>query len=100
MTFLAVLLRGLVVAQGPFAEGEQAKIKVKARLNLHGLVTLENAQQLVEEDVEEAAPKAEDTPMQVSSAQGFELGYRISRVAMDVGKATLKAGAILEKSSH
>ena len=59
-----------MVAQGPLAEGEQVKVKVKARLNLHGLVTLENAQQLVEEDVEEAAPKADDTPMQVSSAYG------------------------------
>lgn len=49
-------------------EGEQARIKVKARMNLHGLVTLENAHQLVEEDVEEAPPKAADTPMQVSEA--------------------------------
>ena len=52
--------------QGPLLEGEQAKIKVKARLNLHGLVTLENATELVEEDVEESASKADDTPMQVS----------------------------------
>lgn len=49
------------------ADGEQAKIKVKARLNLHGLVTLEGAHQLVEEDVEEA-PKGADTPMQVWTA--------------------------------
>ena len=55
---------GLARAQ----EGDQTKIKVKVRLNLHGLVTVENAHQIVEEDVEEAAPKAGDTPMQVRSA--------------------------------
>lgn len=48
-------------------EGEQTKIKVKVLLNLHGLVTVESAHQIVEEDVEEAAPKAGDTPMQVSN---------------------------------
>ena len=50
-----------------------AKIKVKARLNLHGLVSLESATQVLEEEVEEAqAPDAADakekdgdTPMRV-----------------------------------
>jgi len=53
--------------------GGTAKIKVKARLNLHGLVSLESATQVIEEDVEEAqaadaAPAKEkdgDTPMRV-----------------------------------
>ena len=53
--------------------GGTAKIKVKARLNLHGLVSLESATQVIEEEVEEAqapdaAPAKEkdgDTPMRV-----------------------------------
>ena len=53
--------------------GGSAKIKVKARLNLHGLVSLESATQVIEEEVEEAqAPNAADakekdgdTPMRV-----------------------------------
>jgi hypothetical protein len=53
--------------------GGSAKIKVKARLNLHGLVSLESATQVFEEEVEEAqAPDAAaakekdgDTPMRV-----------------------------------
>ena len=56
--------------------GGTAKIKVKARLNLHGLVSLESATQVIEEDVEEAqatdaAPAKEkdgDTPMRVRIA--------------------------------
>ena len=50
--------------------GGTAKIKVKARLNLHGLVSLESATQVIEEEVEDAAAPAAkekdgDTPMRV-----------------------------------
>jgi len=65
------IFAGAMVQEVP--AGGTAKIKVKARLNLHGLVSLESATQVIEEDVEEAqaadaAPAKEkdgDTPMRV-----------------------------------
>jgi len=48
-------------AVGPFAppaSGEKAKLKVKVRMNLHGLVSVESVQAIEEEEVEDA--KMED----------------------------------------
>ena len=37
--------------------GERAKLKVKVRLNLHGVVSVESAQQIEEEEYEETVQK-------------------------------------------
>jgi hypothetical protein len=71
--------------------GGSAKIKVKARLNLHGLVSLESATQVFEEEVEEAqAPDAAaakekdgDTPMRV----GHRALQRSRHALADLSKA-------------
>ena len=38
-------------------DGSKAKIKVKVRLNLHGILGVESVQQIEEEDYEETASK-------------------------------------------
>ena len=40
---------------------DKAKLKVKVRLNLHGLVTVESVQQVEEEEYEEVVKKAPKT---------------------------------------
>lgn len=41
-------------------DGSKAKIKVRVKLNLHGIVGVESVQQIEEEEYEEAAPKKPD----------------------------------------
>ncbi|XP_043723280.1 heat shock 70 kDa protein 15-like isoform X2 [Telopea speciosissima] len=58
---------------GPFqsAKGERAKLKVKARLNLHGIVSVESATLLEEEEVEVPVvkePAKEGTKMETDEA--------------------------------
>ncbi|MFS7992361.1 putative Heat shock protein 70 family [Helianthus anomalus] len=58
---------------GPFqaAKGERAKVKVKARLNLHGIVSVESAQLIEEEEVDVPVtkePSKETTKMDVDKA--------------------------------
>ncbi|XP_010538015.1 PREDICTED: heat shock 70 kDa protein 14 [Tarenaya hassleriana] len=77
---------------GPFqsSKGERAKLKVKARLNLHGIVSIESATLLEEEEVEvpvtkehveatkmdtdnapaEAAPASSDSDVNMQDAKG------------------------------
>ena len=38
-------------------DGSKAKIKVRVKLNLHGIVGVESAQQIEEEEYEETVPK-------------------------------------------
>ncbi|KAI3525056.1 hypothetical protein L1887_03727 [Cichorium endivia] len=54
---------------GPFqaTKGERAKVKVKARLNLHGIVSVESAQLIEEEEVEVPVTK-ETTKVDVNKA--------------------------------
>ncbi|XP_076945364.1 heat shock 70 kDa protein 15-like [Bidens hawaiensis] len=55
---------------GPFqaTKGEKAKVKVKARLNLHGIVSVESAQLIEEEEVEVPVTN-EPSKMDVDKAQ-------------------------------
>jgi heat shock protein 4 len=48
--------------------GENAKIKVKARLNLHGIVSVESATQIVEEEYQEPMKVAKGTGAQAQAA--------------------------------
>ncbi|XP_071717284.1 heat shock 70 kDa protein 15-like [Rutidosis leptorrhynchoides] len=54
---------------GPFqsTKGERAKVKVKARLNLHGIVSVESAQLIEEEEIDVPVAK-ETTKMDVDNA--------------------------------
>ncbi|XP_062230936.1 heat shock 70 kDa protein 15-like [Phragmites australis] len=49
---------------GPFqpSKGEKAKLKVKVRLNIHGIVTVDSATMLEEEDVEVPVSSANEVP--------------------------------------
>ncbi|CAN6326868.1 unnamed protein product [Urochloa humidicola] len=49
---------------GPFqaSKGEKAKLKVKVRLNIHGIVTVDSATMLEEEDVEVPVSSVNETP--------------------------------------
>ncbi|KAJ6816516.1 heat shock 70 kDa protein 15-like [Iris pallida] len=52
---------------GPFqsTKGERAKLKVKARLNVHGIVSVESATMLEEEEIEVPVSAAKDAPIAV-----------------------------------
>jgi len=49
---------------GPFqsSKGEKAKLKVKVRLNIHGIVSLESATMLEEEEVEVPVSATSEVP--------------------------------------
>jgi heat shock protein 4 len=57
---------------GPFlsTKGERAKLKVKARLNLHGIVAIESATLLEEEEVEVPVQKEQPIKMDTDEASG------------------------------
>mmetsp|Transcript_9470 Transcript_9470/g.34743 ORF Transcript_9470/g.34743 Transcript_9470/m.34743 type:complete len:813 (-) Transcript_9470:278-2716(-) len=58
---------------GPFktpANADKAKLKVKLRLNLHGILSVENAHTIEEEEVVEAEPMATDAPKEDAPADG------------------------------
>ncbi|KAM7254585.1 hypothetical protein ACFE04_003965 [Oxalis oulophora] len=59
---------------GPFqsTKGERSKLKVKVRLNLHGIVNIESAQLLEEEDVEVPVQKAHATKMDTDETPSEE----------------------------
>lgn len=46
-------------------DGSKAKIKVRVKLNLHGIVGVESAQQIEEEEYEETVPKEAAKPNKV-----------------------------------
>jgi heat shock 70kDa protein 4 len=78
----------------PTASGEKAKIKVRVRLNLHGIVGIESAFQTEEEEYEEvvkkaAAEVAKDVPMQDAADGGKAEGG-------DEGAEALSAEAAAE----
>ncbi|XP_010521527.1 PREDICTED: heat shock 70 kDa protein 15 [Tarenaya hassleriana] len=54
---------------GPFqsSKGERAKLKVKARLNLHGIVSVESATLLEEEEVEVPVTKEQEEPTKMDT---------------------------------
>lgn len=47
-------------------DGSKAKIKVRVKLNLHGIVGVESAQQIEEEEYEDTVPKEAAKPNKVS----------------------------------
>jgi heat shock protein 4 len=51
-------------------DGSKAKIKVRVKLNLHGIVGVESAQQIEEEEYEESAPKEAAKPNKVRQTCG------------------------------
>ncbi|XP_020249769.1 LOW QUALITY PROTEIN: heat shock 70 kDa protein 15-like [Asparagus officinalis] len=54
---------------GPFqsTKGERAKLKVKVRLNLHGIVSVESATMLEEEEVEVTVTAAKEAPAKMDT---------------------------------
>ncbi|TVU17180.1 hypothetical protein EJB05_33197 [Eragrostis curvula] len=59
---------------GPFqpSKGEKAKLKVKVRLNIHGIVTVDSATMLEEEDVEVPVTSANDVAKDASKMETDE----------------------------
>ncbi|CAH1425533.1 unnamed protein product [Lactuca virosa] len=62
--------RSVTYTIGPFqaTKGERAKVKVKARLNLHGIVSVESARWLIEEDEVDVPVTKEATKMDTDKA--------------------------------
>lgn len=90
---------------GPFqtAKGERAKVKVKVRLNLHGIVSIESATLLEEEEIEVPVstvkePTKEETKMDTDevpndSVPAFSTNTGDSDTNMQDAKATADADA-------
>ncbi|KAL4589187.1 hypothetical protein LXL04_002092 [Taraxacum kok-saghyz] len=70
---------------GPFqaTKGEKAKVKVKARLNLHGIVSVESAQLIEEEEVDVPVTKmdTDKTPADVASTNESDINMQDASVA-------------------
>ncbi|KAI3789733.1 hypothetical protein L2E82_02536 [Cichorium intybus] len=69
---------------GPFqaTKGERAKVKVKARLNLHGIVSVESAQLIEEEEVEVPVTKmdTDKAPADMASANETDVNMQDASV--------------------
>ncbi|KAI3814957.1 hypothetical protein L1987_14606 [Smallanthus sonchifolius] len=73
---------------GPFqaTKGECAKVKVKARLNLHGIVSVESAQLIEEEEVEvpvsneQSKMDIDKAPAEVTSTNGIDVNMQDASV--------------------
>ncbi|KQK07192.1 heat shock 70 kDa protein 15 [Brachypodium distachyon] len=83
---------------GPFqsSKGDKAKLKVKVRLNIHGIVSLESATMLEEEEVEvpvtSEVPK-DATKMDTDDATGTDVNMQESKGATDTAEGAAENGA-------
>ncbi|CAI0474632.1 unnamed protein product [Linum tenue] len=82
---------------GPFqaTKGERAKVKVKTRLNLHGIVSVESATLLEEEEVEIPVSKEPATKMDTDDAPSDSVPPSTSEADMNAqeGNAGVENGA-------
>ncbi|ONK66427.1 uncharacterized protein A4U43_C06F7900 [Asparagus officinalis] len=71
---------------GPFqsTKGERAKLKVKARLNLHGIVSVESATMLEEEEVEVPVAVAKEAPKEDANMETEEAKANASAAETDI----------------
>ncbi|XP_072964556.1 heat shock 70 kDa protein 15-like [Typha angustifolia] len=81
---------------GPFqsSKGERAKLKVKVRLNLHGIVSIESATMLEEEEVDVPVSAANETPKEskmdtdaapTDSTTGTDVNMQENKTAAEAG---------------
>ncbi|CAL9067404.1 heat shock 70 kDa protein 14-like [Musa acuminata AAA Group] len=80
---------------GPFlsSKGEKAKLKVKVHLNLHGIVSIESATMLEEEEVEVPVSAAVEPPKESTKMDMDELTNDVSKTETDVKMEDLKNAA-------
>jgi heat shock protein 4 len=85
---------------GPFqpSKGEKAKLKVKVRLNIHGIVSLESAMMLEEEEVEVPVSATSEVPkdatkMDTDDAPRDDDNMQESKGASDTAEGAAENGA-------
>uniref|UniRef100_A0A6V7QR45 Heat shock 70 kDa protein 14 n=1 Tax=Ananas comosus var. bracteatus TaxID=296719 RepID=A0A6V7QR45_ANACO len=80
---------------GPFqtSKGEKAQLKVKVRLNLHGIVSVESATMLEEEEVEVPVSAADEVPKEVSKMDTDETSKDTNASGTDVNMQDAKNAA-------
>ncbi|XP_051180858.1 heat shock 70 kDa protein 15 [Lolium perenne] len=88
---------------GPFqsSKGEKAKLRVKVRLNIHGIVSLESATMLEEEEVEvpvSATSEVAKDATKMDTDDGTDVNMQDSKVPSDTAEGTDGAQDSEEKS--
>ncbi|XP_072959958.1 heat shock 70 kDa protein 15-like [Typha angustifolia] len=80
---------------GPFqtSKGERAKLKVRVRLNLHGVVSIESATMLEEEEVEVPVSAANELPKEAAKMDTDEAPNESSATGTDLDMQDAKSSA-------
>ncbi|XP_044966960.1 heat shock 70 kDa protein 15-like [Hordeum vulgare subsp. vulgare] len=80
---------------GPFqsSKGEKAKLKVKVRLNIHGIVSLESATMLEEEEVEVPVSSMSEVPKDATTMETDDAPQDPASSAGDPAEAAAENGA-------
>ncbi|CAL9091816.1 unnamed protein product [Musa textilis] len=80
---------------GPFqsSKGERVKLKVKVRLNLHGIISVESAAMLEEEEVEVPVSAAPEPPKESTKMDADEAVNEASKTETDVNMEDAKSSS-------